>query len=639
MPFHGIGIQGHHEKNKKNSPGAQIHEFSGDYRVRNSMSRAAKQVIWKSRFNLFSPEGQKGRCSMKWFNDYRMRFVLVGFVAAIVLGGETAKADFVLGEPVNLGPPVNNSASDGGACISSDRLELYFSSDRPGSLGSHDIWVAKRASVSGSWEPPMNPGLPLNNSGGRNFPTGLSSDDLELYFVSYNRSGGYGSYDIWVARRETRDHDWEQPTNLGPTVNRSSYDDGAWISHDGLELYFMSDRPGGIGSFDIWVSKRATKNDPWTEPINLGAIVNSAARDAYPCLSTNGLVLFLSGLDMRAPYRPGGFGGSDMWMTTRPTVSDPWDTPVNLGSIVNSSSHEESPRLSSDGSTLYFNSNRPGGYGGQWGDIWQAAIIPIVDFNGDHKVDSADMHIMVDHWGENYPLCDIGPTPLGDGIVDIQDMIVLAEHLYRLTAHWKLDETDGTIAYDSFGDYDGTLNGNPFWQPTGGMIGGTLLFDGVDDYVSTPFILYPSKGSLSVFAWIYGWTPGQVIISQSNTTGARGAIPGSTWLGIDPTEGTLMTGFSDQYFGSLESESVITDMQWHHVGFVYDMDSLHRRLYVDGVLVAEDTSAVSGVPSDSGLNIGASKDLDPTSLFSGFIDDVRMYNQALSAEEIATLAQ
>jgi len=254
------------------------------------------------------------------------------------------------------------------------------------------------------------------------------------------------------------------------------------------------------------------------------------------------------------------------------------------------------------------------------------------DFNGDRKVDKADMHIMVDHWGENYSLCDIGPTPLGDGIVDIQDMIVLAEHLYRLAAHWKLDETDGTIAYDSFGDYDGTLNGNPFWQPTGGMIGGALLFDGIDDYVSTPFILDPAKGSLSVFAWVYCWTPGQVIISQTGEFGG-------TWLGIDPSEGKLMTGFSDQYFGSLESESVITDVQWHHVGFVYDMDSLHRLLYVDGVLVAEDATVVSGMPSDGGLYIGASKDLDTASFFSGFMDDVRIYNQALTTEEITALAQ
>jgi len=162
------------------------------------------------------------------------------------------------------------------------------------------------------------------------------------------------------------------------------------------------------------------------------------------------------------------------------------------------------------------------------------SIEPVCDLNNDLKVDLADMHIMVDHWGKNNPLCDIGPTPIGDGIVDIQDMIVLAENLYRLTAHWELDETDGSIAYDSFGDYDGTLNGNQSWQPANGVIGGSLLLDGMDDYISTPFILDPAKGSFSVFAWIYSWTPGQVIVSQKGEFGG-------TWLGTNPLEGKLMT--------------------------------------------------------------------------------------------------
>ncbi len=64
-------------------------------------------------------------------------------------------------------------------------------------------------------------------------------------------------------------------------------------------------------------------------------------------------------------------------------------------------------------------------------DIWQAPIIPIVDFNGDGIVDATDVCIMIDHWGEDYPMCDIGPTPFGDGIVDVQDLIVLAEYLFE----------------------------------------------------------------------------------------------------------------------------------------------------------------------------------------------------------------
>jgi hypothetical protein len=95
----------------------------------------------------------------------------------------------------------------------------------------------------------------------------------------------------------------------------------------------------------------------------------------------------------------------------------------------------------------------------------------------------------------------------------------------------------------------------------------------------------------------------------------------------------------DAYFPPLESESVITDDQWHHVGLVYDLDVFHRHLYVDGIEVAKDTDIVGGASSDGGLYIGAGKNPEEGSLFSGLIDDVRIYNVALSAEEIEELAR
>ena len=116
-------------------------------------------------------------------------------------------------------------------------------------------------------------------------------------------------------------------------------------------------------------------------------------------------------------------------MARRTTTSDAWGEPVNLGQKINTSYLDGWPCLSPDGSTLYISSQRPGGYGAD--DIWKASIIPIVDLNSDSIVDSADMCIIVDYWGTDEPLCDIGPMPWGDGIVDVQDLIVLAEHLFE----------------------------------------------------------------------------------------------------------------------------------------------------------------------------------------------------------------
>jgi len=221
-------------------------------------------------------------------------------------------------------------------------------------------------------------------------------------------------------------------------------------------------------------------------------------------------------------------GSYDLWLTTRPSQTDAWDPPVNLGPAINTSSMEGAPSLSPDQKMLYFVSDQPGGIGG-W-DIYEVPIVPIVDFNGDGIIDSADVCIMVDHWGKDYSLCDIGPMPWGNGIVDVQDLIVLAEHLftdYRATAQWKLDEEAGDIAYDSVGGHDATLHGEPLWQPAGGRFDGALEFDGTDDYISTPFVLNPAIGSFSAFAWMKGGAPGQVIISQTGNNGG-------TWLGVNP---------------------------------------------------------------------------------------------------------
>jgi hypothetical protein len=570
--------------------------------------------------------------------------ISIALVLALGMVTEVVNADFTFGTPTVLEPPVNTSSSDALGCFSADGLEMYFDSNRSGGYGRYDLWVAKRPTIDDDWGTPENLG-PTVNSSDYDVIASLSTDGLELYFSR----GEVG--DIWVTTRATTDDDWGNAVNLGPVVNTSGRDMGPSISTDGLELYFAArSRAGGYGSDDIWVTRRATKNDPWESPINLGPVVNTSASEATPFLSADGLALFFNE-DRNQPGRPGGHGKLDMWVTTRATTDDPWGTPVNLGPILNTAGLDGGPRVSPDGSTLYFTSDRPGGYGpggsggGAWADIWQAPIIPIVDFNGDGIVDSADMCIMVDHWHTDDPFYDIGPMPWGDGIVDVQDLIVLSEHLFEeilppeLIAYWKLDETDGNIAENSVSANHGTLHGEPLWQPAGGKKGGTLQFDGIDDYVSTLHVLDAGAGAFSTFAWIRAGTPGQVIISQVDQTVGRGIRPGSAWLGSDPSGGRLMTGLMGTLFGPLESDSAITDGQWHHVGLVYDFYAFHRHLYVDGAEVAADANPVGGVYSGGGLYIGAGKDLEAASFFSGLIDDIRIYDVALSADEIAAMAR
>jgi len=355
--------------------------------------------------------------------------------------------------------------------------------------------------------------------------------------------------------------------------------------------------------------------------MSLGPVVNDWVCQVDPRISSDGLLLLFADW-FTAPIRPDGFGNTDIWFSRRATRGNEWEQPVNLGPLVNTAFSDEGGTISADGSLLYFTSDRPGGLG--LTDIWQAPILPVVDFNNDGIVDSADMRIMVDHWGTDEPLCDIGPMPWGDGIVDVQDLIILAEHFFTYPgalAYWKLDEAEGDIAQDSANDNDGSVHGDPTWQFEGGMVDGVLQLDGIDDYVSTPFVLNPADGKFSVFAWIKGGAPGQAVLSQ---------MGGAKWLCADPSEGNLMTelkGTGRIVPPPLVSEFVITDGNWHRIGLVWD--GSFRTLYVDAVAVAEDEQDnLAG--SDNGLYIGAGKAMEPGSFWSGLIDDVRIYNRAVS---------
>jgi Tol biopolymer transport system component len=355
---------------------------------------------------------------MKWLNYEEMKVLLVVFVAAIVLSSGSARADFTFGEPTPLGPTVN-TGNAWTPSISANGLELYFGSDRTGGCGGDDIWVSTRSTQNVPWNTPVNLGPPVNVLIDDWDPC-ISSDGLELYFVA-RRSGGYGKDDIWVAQRETIDDNWGQHVNLGPNVNSSQREWSPSISADGLELYFISYNRLGRDQFDIYVAKRTTKDDIWQEPVRLNENINGlSTKEFYPNISADGLVLFFS------TTRSGGYGGRDLWMSRRDTTSDPWQQAVNLGPEINSTSGEYSSTVSSDGSMLYFESDRSGGSGEQ--NIWQAPIIPIVDFNGDGNIDNDDLLIMIGNWKSSETLCDIGPMPWGDGVVDIEDLKVFMEY-------------------------------------------------------------------------------------------------------------------------------------------------------------------------------------------------------------------
>lgn len=178
----------------------------------------------------------------------------------------------------------------------------------------------------------------------------VSRDGLELY-LSRVEEGGI--HKIYVSKRATTNDPWSTPERIDAAI------DPAWeainpsLSADGLELYFAdgqagNENPNGYGGSDIWVLTRLSKEEPWTGPINLGPTINSANTENTPCKSNDGLALYFSSVDADSGK------GAEIVVSTRSSKADPWGEPVALGSNVNSALYEYTPFISADGLTLFF---------------------------------------------------------------------------------------------------------------------------------------------------------------------------------------------------------------------------------------------------------------------------------------------
>ena len=203
--------------------------------------------------------------------------------------------------------------------FSRDGHWLFFHTDRPGGFGGVDIWVSYRAHTHDDfgWQPPVNLGSGVNSPYEDAGPTIFEDDDTgttTLYFTSLNRPAGLGDWDIYSS---TLGLDGVfGPASLVvelsvPGTPNTGRDTRTAIRHDGLEIIFQSNRPGGMGSGDLWVSTRETTLDAWSPPVNVGPSINTVYFDGAPALSADGETLFFYS------NRPGGFGLNDLYVSSR----------------------------------------------------------------------------------------------------------------------------------------------------------------------------------------------------------------------------------------------------------------------------------------------------------------------------------
>jgi hypothetical protein len=239
----------------------------------------------------------------------------------------------------------------------------------------------------GAWSAPINVGPPLNTQYNDTYPI-LTADGLTVYFTS-DRPGGLGGDDLWVSRRESTDAPWGEPENLA-ILNSPFNDSLSVLSTSGNIMYFHSDRPGGCGAGDLWMSRAKPGGDAWTAPANMGCVVNTSFTEIAPAFYANddlGLSVIYFGSN-----RPGGLGDFDIYQTT--TTDEDLETAVwGPGVLVpelSSPARDTRTFVRRDGREVFITTNRTGGVGGLdiWvatredsSDLWSAPVNPGLPLN------------------------------------------------------------------------------------------------------------------------------------------------------------------------------------------------------------------------------------------------------------------
>src|SRR5467141_1925702 len=274
-------------------------------------------------------------------------------------------------DPVSLGPVVNSGFVDANASLSPNGHALYFISTRPGGFGSNDIWMSERQCLACPWEEPVNLGATINTAAMEASPS--VSEDGQLLFFYSTKAGGFGSSDIYVSHRistSAAGDVWGPPVNLGPDVNTAAAEQGSYYvkvsGEANASVYFNRPTPGG--STDIYKVFVSHDGVPLGPAVLVPVLSDPTGFDQKVSVSTDGHELFF------ASIRSGGFGSFDIYRLTRQSIGDPWSAPEHLDAPINTPDIDSQPVLSHDGRTLIFTSIRAGGFGVQ--DLWMSTRRP-----------------------------------------------------------------------------------------------------------------------------------------------------------------------------------------------------------------------------------------------------------------------
>lgn len=245
--------------------------------------------------------------------------------------------------PRPVSPTLQTTLSQYFPVLTADEQTLVFTALK--AEGDEDLQVS--TFTGETWNAPVSISQSINTPDNEGTAS-LSADGRMLVYTACQNRAGLGGCDLYVSRKTGSE--WSAPQNLGPIVNSRFYESQPSLSADGRRLYFVSDRPGGLGKRDIW----RTDLDPdgnWQTPVNVGAPVNTPFNEASPFIHANGRSLFF------ASDGHVGMGGYDLFVSDNPTATDApksWSQPVNLGYPINNADDQASLFVTANGTRAYY---------------------------------------------------------------------------------------------------------------------------------------------------------------------------------------------------------------------------------------------------------------------------------------------
>jgi outer membrane protein OmpA-like peptidoglycan-associated protein len=256
----------------------------------------------------------------------------------------------------NMGKALNSPYPDYSPVLTADQSTMIFTSRRVGSTGGQtydggrfyeDIYISHYADKT--WSPAENIGAPINTEGNE-ATVGISPDGQEI--LIYKDDNGDGNIYSTTLHGDV----WSTPVKLNSNINSKHWEPSAFISADGHAIYFASNRPGGFGGRDIYVSEKNETGD-WGKAVNMGALINTEYDEDSPFIHPDGITLFFSSNGNKT------MGGFDVFYSSLSDDGSKWLEPVNVGYPVNSPDDDIFYVVSPDKTKAYYSSFKEGGYG------------------------------------------------------------------------------------------------------------------------------------------------------------------------------------------------------------------------------------------------------------------------------------